>query len=55
MNSRNNIKIQRSVKFVRKRLKKNMQKIKNIKIIKKLEIIVIIQVNIEVIHVVYVI
>ena len=46
------MKMQKSVIFVKKRLKINMLKIKNIV---KLEIIVIIQANIEVLHIAYVI
>ena len=45
------MKIQKSTIFVKKILKMNMLKIKNIK---KSEIIVIIQVNIEMLHVSYV-
>ena len=45
------MKIQKSTIFVKKILKINMLKIKNIK---KSEIIVIIQVNIEILHVSYV-
>ena len=45
------MKMQRSAIFVMKRLKINMLKIKNIV---KLEIIIIIQVNIEMLHIIYV-
>ena len=51
MNSRNHIKMQKFVIFVKKSLKINILKIKNIV---KVEIIVIIQVNnTEVLHIVY--
>ena len=49
---RNYIKMQESVLFVKKSLKINMLKQSNIE---KLEIVVIIQVNIEVLHISYVI
>ena len=52
MSSRTLVKIQRSVIFGKKILKINMQKIENIA---KLEIIVIIQRNKEVLHIAYVI
>ena len=50
--SRSHIKMQKSVLFVKKNLKKNISKIKNII---KLEIIVIMQENIEMLGMVYVI
>ena len=50
--SRNRIKIKKSATFVNKNLRINIWKIKNIV---KLEIIVIIQGNIEVLHIAYVI
>ena len=48
MTRRNHMKIQKSVVFVKKKLKINIWKIKNIE---KLEIIVIIQGNIEVLRI----
>ena len=51
MNSRNHLKIQKPVRFVKKNLKINMIKIKNIV---KLETMVIIQENIEDRHIPYV-
>ena len=50
MNSKNHIKMQKSVIFVKKKPKKNMLKVKNIA---KLEVIVIIPVNIDLLHVAY--
>ena len=52
VNSRNHMKIQKSFKFVKKKLKINIRKIKNII---KLEIIIIIQGNIEVLCIAYLI
>ena len=52
MSSRNYIKMQKSVMFAKKNLKTNLGKIKNIV---KLEIIAIIQGNIEVLHIAYII
>ena len=50
MNSKNHIKMQKSVILVKKKPKKNMLKVKNIS---KLEFIVIIPVNIDLFHVAY--
>ena len=52
MNSWNHLKIQKFVIFIRENFQINMLKVKNIA---KLEIIVIIQENIEVLHIAYVI
>ena len=52
MNSRNHMKMQYFVMFVKKHLKINMLKLKNIV---KLEIIVIIQGNKGVLHIAYVV
>ena len=51
MNSRNHLKTQKFVIFIRENFQINMLKMKNIA---KLEIVVIIQENIEVFHIAYV-